>query len=108
MVLTTKYSEKEKKPKKDTWYGWLEEAIENNSKMLDYIQMIDDIPVEKAIVTEAEIYEGPTVKVDRAIPIAFSVSEVVSYTNDPECLYRKTSFKIRPNLVKGYRTRKRI
>ena len=106
LVLTTKYSEKEKKPKKDTWYGWLEEAIENNSNMLDYIQMIDDIPVEKAIVTKGEIYEGPTVKVDRAIPIAFSVSEVVSYMNDPDVYIEKHLLKLDPIWLKDTETEK--
>ncbi len=96
LILTTKYKEEEKTRKKDTWYAWLEEALENNQEMQNYIQWLDPIPEEKASTEATEIYQGPSVKVTRAIPITFSVSEVMSYINDSQGYIEKHLLKLDP------------
>lgn len=79
------------KGNKNTWYGWLEEALD---EVEEYVQIKDGILEQKVIQEFKEIYEGPKMKLDRSIPISFSVSEVMSYLNDPDAFLEKHLLKL--------------
>lgn len=82
------------KGESNTWHCWLETAMENNHELVDLIEIKEGIPEQKAIGDTKEISEGPTVKLDREVPISFSVSEVMSYVNDPDGFLEKHILKL--------------
>lgn len=79
---------------KNTWYSWLEEAISNSELLANLVQVKDGIPEQKVNIEGKKIYEGPKVKLDRSIPISFSVSEVMSYLSDPDSYLEKHLLKL--------------
>lgn len=82
------------KQQKDTWFTWLEEAINKNDTMKSYLTEIEQPPKVRAFVDAAEEYAGPTEKIDRSIPMTFSVSEIMSYMNAPELFLEKHILKL--------------
>jgi len=89
LILTSK-----DKGNKNTWYSWLEEALTNSEQLRKLVDIKDGIPEQKAVVEKREIYEGPTVKLERSIHISFSVSEVISFMDDREGFIEKHLLKL--------------
>lgn len=89
LILTSK-----DKGNKNTWYSWLEEALSKSEELEDYIQIKEGIPEQKVFQENLEIYEGPKAKLERSIPINFSVSEVMSFLNDPDAFTEKHLLKL--------------
>jgi ATP-dependent helicase/nuclease subunit A len=79
---------------KNTWYSWLEEAISNSEQLANLVQVKEGVPEQKVNKEGKEIYKGPKVKLDRSIPISFSVSEVMSYLSDPDSYLEKHLLKL--------------
>ncbi|WP_102346354.1 UvrD-helicase domain-containing protein [Bacillus sp. Marseille-P3661] len=79
---------------KNTWSKWLDDSICSSVKLGNYLEIKTTIAEQTPVETESEIYDGPSVKITRSIPVSFSVSEVMSYVNDPEVFYEKHILKL--------------
>ncbi|MFT8321786.1 MAG: UvrD-helicase domain-containing protein [Bacillus sp. (in: firmicutes)] len=77
------------KIQKDTWYEWLCAALERDGNINKVIRISDGVEEQTVETAKSQFYTGPTEKIERSIPISFSVSEVISYMNDPEAFVKK-------------------
>ncbi|WP_078547735.1 UvrD-helicase domain-containing protein [Litchfieldia alkalitelluris] len=91
LILTTK-----EKDTSNTWANWLNEGLMNNQQLLEMITIKDEIEEQDPVGQEFEIYSGPTKKVERRIPIYLSVSEILTYLQDPTEHYYRYILKIEP------------
>ncbi|MCM3570312.1 exodeoxyribonuclease V subunit beta [Neobacillus mesonae] len=82
------------KGNKNTWYTWLENALQNSPELMELIEIKEGIPEQKAVKEFKEPYEGPKVKLERNIPVTFSVSEVMSYIAEPDEFLNKHLLKL--------------
>lgn len=89
LILSTK-----NKPERNTWYYWIDQALKTSESLNNYLTIKDAIPEQTPINTAEEMYEGPLKRVNRSVPISFSVSEVMSYLKDPDDFYEKYILKL--------------
>lgn len=82
------------KGERNTWHSWLEEALEVSGELQDLVQIKEGIEEQAAVEAAKDIYEGPKVKLERSIPITFSVSEVMSYLDNPDAFLEKHLLKL--------------
>ncbi|WNF35884.1 UvrD-helicase domain-containing protein [Bacillaceae bacterium IKA-2] len=73
----------------NSWYSMLQKAIEENGRLANYITEISNVKEQAEWSGTEEEYDPPTLVKRDAIPVSFSVSEIITYLNDPLKYYYK-------------------
>ncbi|RXI98370.1 hypothetical protein DS745_18775 [Anaerobacillus alkaliphilus] len=82
------------KNKSDSWYDMLTRALEENGHLHPFIKEIDQVPELDKWEDEGTIYQPPANVNKQLVQQSFSVSEVMTFINDPLNYYYKYIVKI--------------
>lgn len=73
----------------DSWYDMLQKALEQNSLLNDYLIERSKIDEYEKWEETDEVYEPPTMIERSTLPVSCSVSEIMTFMNDPLKYYYK-------------------
>lgn len=82
------------KPTNNSWYKMLLNAMEQSGHLHQYIKEIQSIPNQDEWFDEGEAYDPPTMIENKNVPIPLSVSEIMTYMNDPLKYFYKYIVKV--------------
>ncbi len=84
----------EEKAANHSWYDMLLKAFEQNNSLRNYVQEYSEVPELQSWENSGDYYEPPKLNPRKLVKESFSVSEIMTFINDPVKYYDKYIIKL--------------